>query len=185
MNVCEAPESKRIIAGCLATRNVPHHNRFSFRCRGHLRIINPPSFLHIFACGIVCRISPALSGTPWTLLIIWSVLLWVWTVLDKMSRLSTIKAAYWRAWESGETSTRGTRLICWGGGSGRTDKDRLFERVGGWVWWRTILIKRLDYQPLSFLRPLIGPVASIDLLFSRACIFGFDCQCRTDSPAIR
>jgi hypothetical protein len=53
-------------------------------------------------------------------------------------------------------STRGTRLICCGGGSGRTDKNRLFERVGGWARFRTILIKRSDYQPLSFLRPLLG-----------------------------
>jgi hypothetical protein len=60
-------------------------------------------------------------------------------------------------------STRGTRLICGGGGSGRTDKNRLFEGVGGWTWQRTILVKRSDYQPLSFLKSLIGPVASIAL----------------------
>jgi hypothetical protein len=70
-----------------------HHNRFAFRCCGHLSIINPPRFPRIFARGIVCRISLGLSGTPRTLLIIGSILLRVWTVLDKMSRLSTIKAA--------------------------------------------------------------------------------------------
>jgi hypothetical protein len=69
-----------------------HHDQFSFRRRGHLRIINLPSFLHIFARCIVCRISLALAGTPRVLLIIGVVPLQIWVVFYEVSRLSTIKA---------------------------------------------------------------------------------------------
>jgi hypothetical protein len=47
-----------------------------------------------------------------------------------------------------------------------------------------ILIKRSDHQPLSLFRPLVGPVTSIALRLSWACIVGFNCQRCADSPAI-
>jgi hypothetical protein len=80
-----------------------------------------------------------------------------------MTRLPTIEAASRRTRESGETSTKGTRLICRSGGSGRTNENGLFERIGGWTRRRTILIKRSDYQPGSLLRSLIRPVTSKSL----------------------
>jgi hypothetical protein len=81
-------------------------------------------------------------------------------------------------------STRGTRLICQSGGSGRANENRLFERIGGWTRRRTILIKWSDYQPGSLLRSLIGTVSSKSLGFSLACILGFYCQRRADSSTI-
>jgi hypothetical protein len=104
-----------------------------------------------------------LVGIPRVLLIVEFILLWVWTVLYKMSRLSAVKASSGRTRESGETSTRGTRLICRSGGSGRTNENRLLERIEGWMRRRTILIKRSDYQPGSLLRSLIRPVTSKSL----------------------
>jgi hypothetical protein len=87
----------------------------------------------------------------------------IWTVFDKMTRLSTVEAANGGTREGGEMSTRGTRLICRSGGSGRTNENRLFERIGGWTRRRMILIKWSDYQPGSLLRSLIGPVTSKSL----------------------
>jgi hypothetical protein len=80
-----------------------------------------------------------------------------------MTRLSVVEAASGRTREGEETSTRGTRLTCISGGSGRTNENRLFEWIGGWMRRRTILIKRLDYQPGSLFRSLIGPVTSKSL----------------------
>jgi hypothetical protein len=152
-----------------------HHDRLSLQCRGHLCIIDSPSFLHILARCIICRVSPALAGTSRVLLIIGVVLPRIWAVFDEVSRLPTIEATSRWTRECRETSTRGTRLSCWSGGSGRVDEYRLFKRVGGWTWWRTILIERLDHQPLLLLRPLVGPVTSIALWLSWACILGFNC----------
>ena len=101
-----------------------------------------------------------------------------------MTRLPTVEAASGRTREGEETSTRGTRLICRSGGSGRTNENRLFKRIGGWTRRRMILIERLDYQPSALLRPLIGPITPKSLGFSLACILGFYCQCRADSSAV-
>jgi hypothetical protein len=70
-----------------------HHNRLSLRCSGHLCIIDSPSFLHILARCIICRVSLALAGTPRVLLIIGVVLPRIWAVFDEMSILPTIEAA--------------------------------------------------------------------------------------------
>jgi hypothetical protein len=104
-----------------------------------------------------------LIGDPRVLLSVEFILLRVWTVLYKMTRLSTVEAASRRTRESREMSTRGTRLICRSGGSGRTNESRLFERIGRWTRRTTILIKRSDYQPGSLLRSLIRPVTSKSL----------------------
>jgi hypothetical protein len=53
-----------------------------------------------------------LIGAPRVLLSVEFILLRVWTVLYKVIRLSTVEAASRRTRESGETSTRGTQLIC-------------------------------------------------------------------------
>ena len=130
-----------------------HHNRLSLRCSGHLCVVYSPSLLYILARCIICRVSLALIWTPWVLLIVGFVLPRIWAVFDKMSRLPTIEAASWGTREGGETSTRGTRLIFWSGGSGRADEDKLFKWVGGWTRWRTVLIERSDYQPGRFSGP--------------------------------
>jgi hypothetical protein len=83
------------------------------------------------------------------------ILLWVWTVLDKVSGLSTVEATSRRTRETRETSTRGTRLIGRSRGSIGTNENRLLEGIGRWARRRTILIKRSDHQPSSLLRPLI------------------------------
>jgi hypothetical protein len=80
-----------------------------------------------------------------------------------MTRLSTVEVASGGTREGGQMSTRGTRLICRSGGSGRMNENRLFERVGRWTRRRTILIKRSDYQPGSLLRSLIRLVTSKSL----------------------
>jgi hypothetical protein len=50
-----------------------------------------------------------LIGAPRVLLSVEFILIRVWTVLYKMTRLSTVEAANRRTRESGEMSTRGTR----------------------------------------------------------------------------
>jgi hypothetical protein len=57
-----------------------------------MRIINSPSFLHIFARYIIRHISLALIGTSRVLLIIGVVPLRIWAVFDEVSRLPTIEA---------------------------------------------------------------------------------------------
>jgi hypothetical protein len=57
------------------------------------------------------------------------ILLRVWTVLDEVSRLSTVEATSGRTRESKETSTRGTRLIGRSEGSSGTNKNRLLEWI--------------------------------------------------------
>jgi hypothetical protein len=69
------------------------HNRLSLWCSGHLRIVDSLSLLYILARCIICRVSLALARTPRVLLIIGLVLLRIWAVFDKMSRLPTIEAA--------------------------------------------------------------------------------------------
>jgi hypothetical protein len=125
-----------------------------------------------------------LIGAPRVLLIVELILLRIWTVFNKMTRLSTVEAASGRIRESGETSTRGTRLICRSGGSGRANENRLFEWIGGWTRRWTILIKRSDYQPSSLLRSLIRPVTSKSIWLSLACVLGFYNQCRADSSTV-
>jgi hypothetical protein len=161
-----------------------HHNQLSLRCSGHLSVVYSPSILSILARWIVCHVSLALIWTPWILLTVGFVLPRIWAVFDKMSILPTIKAASWGARESRETSTRGTRLTCWSGGSGKVDEDRLFEGVGGWTRWRMVLIERSDYQPFLLFRPLIGPVTSKSLRLSQACMLSFHCQRCADSPTV-
>ena len=89
MNVCEAPESKRI-SRVFGHKERTHHHRFTFRCCGHLSVINPSSFPCILARGAGCHIS---LGTFGALLIIRLILPWVWTVLNEMPGLSTVEAA--------------------------------------------------------------------------------------------
>jgi hypothetical protein len=89
-----------------------------------LGIINSSRFLEILA-----RVPLSLDGVPRILLKIGFILLWVWAVLDEVSRLSTIEASSGRTWKSKETSTRGTRLIGRSGGSSGTNKDRLIEWI--------------------------------------------------------
>jgi hypothetical protein len=142
-----------------------HHDRLSLRCSGHLCIIDSPSFLHILARCII-------SGV---LLIIRVVPARIWAIFNEISRLPTIEATSRWTRECRETSTRGTRLSCWVGGSSRADECRLFKGVGGWMRWRTVLIERSDHQPLSLFRPLVGPVTSKALWLPLASILGFNC----------
>jgi hypothetical protein len=125
-----------------------------------------------------------LIGVPRVLLIVELILLRIWTVFYKMTRLSTVEAACRRTRESGESSTRGTQLICRCRGSGRTNENRLFERIGGWTRRRTILIKRSDYKPGSLFRSLIRPVTSKSLSFSLAYVLSFYCQRCADSSTV-
>jgi hypothetical protein len=120
-----------------------------------LGIINPSSFLEVLACWSISRIFLSLVGVPRVLLEIGLILLRVWTVLDKVSGLSTVEATRGRTREGRETSTWGTRLIGRSGGSSGTNENRLLEGIGKWARRRTILIKRSDHQPGSLLTPLI------------------------------
>jgi hypothetical protein len=70
-----------------------HHHRFSFRGGRHFCVVDSPSFPCIFARWSVGHISLALRRVPRSLLRIWFILLWIGTILDKVSRLPTIKAA--------------------------------------------------------------------------------------------
>ena len=101
-----------------------------------------------------------------------------------MTRLPTVEATSRGSKKGGETSTRGTRLTCRSGGSGRANENMVFEWIGGWTRQRTILIERSDYQPGSLLRSLIGPVTSESLRFSLACVLSFHCQRCADSSAV-
>jgi hypothetical protein len=92
-----------------------------------LGIINLSSFLEILVRWIISRISLSLVGVPRVLLEIGFILLWVWVVLDEVSRLSTIEATSGRTGESRETSTSGNRLIGRSGGSIGTNENRLLE----------------------------------------------------------
>jgi hypothetical protein len=70
-----------------------------------------------------------LVGVPRVLLDVGFIFLWVWTVLDEVSGLSTVEATSRRIRESRETSTRGTRLIGRSGGSIGMNKNRLLEGI--------------------------------------------------------
>jgi hypothetical protein len=64
-----------------------HHHRLSFRCSGHLGVVYTPCFL-----GIPSHSIPfGLSGLPRSLLSIGLILLGVWAVFDKMSRLAAVE----------------------------------------------------------------------------------------------
>jgi hypothetical protein len=127
MKVCDAPESKRIIAGWLAMRNV--HIITAFWCSSHLGIIDPSSFLQIFARRRVGPVPLSLIRVPRSLLKVGFVLLWIWAVLDEMSRLSTIEATTGGTGKGGKTSTRGTRRIGRSGGISRANKYGVFELI--------------------------------------------------------
>jgi hypothetical protein len=94
-----------------------------------LGIINPPSFLEIIARWIISRVPLSLVGVPRIMLEIDFILLRVWTILDYVFGLSTIKATSGRTGESWETSTRGTRLIGRSGGSSGMYNNRLLEWI--------------------------------------------------------
>jgi hypothetical protein len=70
-----------------------------------------------------------LVGVPRVLLEVGFILLWVWTILDEVSGLSTVKATNRRTRESRKTSTRGTRLIGRSGGSIGTNENKLLEGI--------------------------------------------------------
>jgi hypothetical protein len=74
-----------------------------------------------------------LVGVPRVLFEVGFILLWVWTVLDEVSGLSTVKATSRRARESRETSNRGTRLLGRSRGSIGTNENRLPEGIGRWA----------------------------------------------------
>jgi hypothetical protein len=112
-----------------------HHYRLAFRCCSQLGIINSSSFLEVLARWSISHVPLSLVGVPRVLLEVGFILLRVWAVLDEVSGLSTVEATSGRTRESGEMSTRGTRLIGRGGGSSGTNKNRLLEWIGRWVRW--------------------------------------------------
>jgi hypothetical protein len=70
-----------------------------------------------------------LIRVPRSLLKVGFVLLWIWAVLDEMSRLSTIEATTGGTGKGGKTSTRGTRRIGRSGGISRANKYGVFELI--------------------------------------------------------
>jgi hypothetical protein len=89
IKLCDATESKRMVGNEKRT----HHQRFSFRGGRHLCVVDSPSFPCIFSHWSVGHISLALRCVPRSLLKISSILLWIGTVHDEVSRLPTIKVA--------------------------------------------------------------------------------------------
>jgi hypothetical protein len=122
-----------------------HHHRFAFWCSSHLGIIDSPSFLQIFARSWIRRVSLSLICVLESLWKVGFVLLRVGVVFDEMSGLATTEATTRGTGKGRETSARGTRLICLGGGRSGTNEHGLSEGICWRTRRRMIGIERSDY----------------------------------------